>query len=200
MLRTTVYKHKLELIIRIMIIISSLAALAGSLLPMFTVQINIMGMTIYHQEVGLLSPLKDHAGGQLERIQSLGLESLGEVREKILKVITLPVSLYLTVILLVIIVMICTLLNKLGRVKMLLSVASVGAAIYLISVMQAFPDKLIQVFHLNNKSGFINWNKFLKIHAGNGIWIMLAAVISVAAFSIIHAMIRAKGRPQTKTK
>lgn len=190
--RHTGGRNKPEAMIRFIIFISILAALAGSLLPMFTVHINLMGRTLYSQDIGLLSLLKDHTGGLLERIQSLGLQTPDEVREKIITVIALPASLYLAIMLLVIIVMICTLVNTLGRLKTVLSIAAVAAEVYLISVMRELPNKLIQALNLNNMSGLINWTRFLNIHTGSGIWIMLAALISTGVLSIIHAVIRAK--------
>ena len=192
MLRTTVDKNKLEVMIRIMLLISILAALAGTLLPMFTVHINIMGRTLYSQEIGLLSLQKDPTGVLLERIPSLGLQNQDDVRENIISVIIPPVTLYLTVILLVIIVMLCTLVNKLGRLKAFLSIVAVAVEVYLISVMRELPDTLIQAFNLNNMSVLINWTKLLEIRVGSGLWIMLATVSSMAVFSIIHVIIKTK--------
>ena len=200
LLNVFIKKRKIEVITRIIVFVSTLAAITGCLMPMITININILGKNLYSKSVGILSLInKDNTGGIIGKTNPIGLQNMDGIGKNILNVITPPVSLYLAAILLVIIVMISTMINKLCRLRILLCIAALVIEVYLISIMQDLPSKIMSSVSINKISGTIDWTKFLEINVGIGHWIMLVAIIIMTISTIILNTINSNKKCKTKT-
>lgn len=179
-------ENKQETISRILAVFSALLALAGCLTTMVTININFMGNNLYSQNMGILSLIKNaNTGDGLNKVNSLGLQNFSDIGEKLINIMILPISLYLFILLLIIVVMISILINKFNRTRMILCSVLVVSGVYLTSVMQNLPIKVMQSLNLNKMPEIIDWSQLVEVNIGIGHWIMLVAIIIMTLIAIL---------------
>lgn len=184
--RVRASNSKSAIILRFIVLISALAVLAGALMPMFTIRINVFGRSLYVQKTSLFALLRQRSGAIFNNANVPGLQNLENFRENIFSVLKLPVCLYIAVILLAVTVLISALINKLGRSMVFLSISATIFQAYLIYVMQKLPVKLIQSSAIGRRAAFIDWTSLFKVHIGSGMWVMLGGVIMMTISCMIY--------------
>ncbi len=175
------------LLLRIITFILGLAVIAGSMMTLLIINVSIFGKSIFSQKIGILSLLqKGNKKGVLDQFDSLGLSNINEIDNKLRKVLTLPVGLYLAILLMVIVIMVLALVNKLSRVRVVLSILATVMDVALVILAQEMPGKLVKTLLAGKAPGFLDISNLIGVKVGAGLWIMLAALILLTILSIIQ--------------